>query len=80
MKVQDVDQDRTVRLAAREQLNALLDSAPNISTFENLYIKPENLASLSPEEQRQYLLYRILQTEATARRRAEKDPLSMLGL
>lgn len=83
-KVQDVDQDRTVRLAARTMLNDLLDAAPGVSTFENLYVKPEDLVKLSPEQQQQYLLYRALQSEAARRNRERKaaaeDPLSLLGV
>lgn len=83
-KFQDVDQDRTVRLAARTMLNDLLDAAPGVSTFENLYVKPEDLVKLSPEQQQQYLLYRALQSEAARRNRERKaaadDPLSLLGV
>lgn len=84
MKVTDIDQDRTRRLAARNTLNDLLDRIPEMSSFENLYIKPEELVKLSETEKRQYLLYRILQAEASReareRRKAAEDPLSILGL
>jgi hypothetical protein len=85
IKLQDVDRDKTYRLAARSTLNQILDQAPGMSTFENLSIKPEDIQRLSPEEQRQYLLYRILQSEASRRRReqakqAELDPLATLGV
>lgn len=84
LKFQDVDQDKTVRLAARTTLNQLLDQAPGMSTYENLFIKPADLAQLSPQEQRQYLLYRVLQSEAAKRARlkkqAEEDPMAVLGV
>jgi hypothetical protein len=84
MKFQDVDQDKTLRLAARTTLNELLDAAPGVSTYENLFIKPEDLAQLSEPEQRQYLLYRVLQSEAAKRAREKKkqseDPLAVLGV
>jgi hypothetical protein len=86
MKFQDVDQDKTLRLAARTTLNQLLDAAPGVSTYENLFIKPEDLARLSETEQRQYLLYRVLQSEAAKRAREKKkqqaalDPLQVLGV
>ncbi len=84
MKFQDVDQDKTLRLAARTTLNDLLDAAPGVSTYENLFIKPEDLAQLSEPEQRQYLLYRVLQSEAAKRAREKKkqaeDPLAVLGV
>lgn len=83
MKFQDVDQDRTVRLAARTMLNELLDSSPHVSTFENISVRPEDIGRLSPEEQRQYLLYRVLQSESARRareRRLQMDPMAMLGV
>lgn len=84
MKFQDVDQDKTLRLAARTTLNQLLDAAPGVSTYENLFIKPEDLANLSQQEQRQYLLYRVLQSEAAKRARdkkkQEQDALAILGV
>jgi len=86
VKFQDVDQDRTVRLAARSALNELLGQTPNIGTYENLFIKNEDLLKLSPQEQRQYLLYRVLQSkasrEARERKKAEAmaDPMEMLGI
>lgn len=83
-KVQDVDQDRTVRLAARSMLNDLLDRAPGISTFENLSINPDDIGRLNPEERRQYLLYRVLQAESARksreRRQMADDPLAAFGL
>lgn len=83
LKFQDVDQDKTFRLAARTTLNDLLDQAPGMSSYENLFIKPEELAKLSPQEQRQYLLYRVLQSEAAKNARARKkqpDALAPFGL
>ena len=85
LKLQDVDQDRTVRLAARSALNELLKQAPGIGTYENIFIKPEALEKLSPQEQRQFLLYRILQSQAARKSREKKkaaaaaDPMQMLG-
>lgn len=71
-----------MRLAARTTLNDLLDQAPGMSTYENLFIKPEDLVKLSPEEKRQYLLYRVLQSEASrnARERKKNDALAPFGL
>jgi hypothetical protein len=85
MKLQDVDQDRTVRLAARSALNELLQQAEGVGTYENLFIKPEALQQLSPQEKRQYLLYRVLQSRASREAREKKkqelqDPMQMLGI
>jgi hypothetical protein len=85
LKFQDVDRDRTVRLAARSALNDLLRQAPDVGTYENLFIKPEALEKLSPKEQRQYLLYRVLQSKAAREARERKkqelqNPMQMLGV
>jgi hypothetical protein len=86
MKFQDVDKDRTVRLAARSSLNELLSQARGMSSYENLFIKDDDLRNLSPKEQEQYLLFRILQSEASKQAREKKkaaekaDPLSVLGV
>lgn len=86
MKVQDVDQERTVRLAARSTLNDLLDQAKGMQTYENIFIKPEDLAKLPEAEKRQYLLYRVLQSQAAREARERKknaptmDPMEMLGV
>lgn len=85
LKLQDVDQERTARLAARSTLNELLDQAKGMQTYENIFIKPADLENLSPQEKRQYLLYRILQSQAASASRkrkkaAENDPLAILGI
>jgi hypothetical protein len=85
VKLQDVDQEKTMRLAARTTLNQLLDNTPGIGSYQNLFVSPEDLAKLPDTQKRQYLLYRILQSEAAKRARQKKkedsmDPLSILGV
>jgi hypothetical protein len=85
LKFQDVDRDRTVRLAARSALNELLKQAKDVGTYENLFIKPEALEKLTPTEKRQYLLYRVLQSQAAREARERKkaaanDPMAILGV
>jgi hypothetical protein len=86
LKLQDVDQERTVRLAARSTLNDLLDQAKGMQTYENIFIKPEDLAKLPEAEKRQYLLYRVLQSQAAREARERKknaqtmDPMELLGV
>jgi hypothetical protein len=86
LKFQDVDMERTRRLAARDMLNELLSSTPGVRTYENITVPNEVLKTM-PEEQRQmYLLYKIIQSEAAKRARERKkqqeimDPLQMLGV
>lgn len=84
LKVTDVDQERTRRLAARETLEELLSSTPGVRTYENLTV-PEDVLRAMPENQRRmYLLYKVIQAEAAKRAREKKkaalDPLQMLGV
>ena len=86
LKLQDVDQERTRQLAARDTLNQLLTATPGVRTYENVTVPDEVLRAM-PEKQRQmYLLYKIIQSEAAKRARDKKkaesmlDPLQMLGV
>lgn len=86
IKLTDVDQERTKRLAARNMLNELLETTPGVRTYENITV-PEDVLQRMPENQRrQFLLYRILQSEAAKRAREKKkaaaalDPLQVLGV
>ena len=86
LKFQDVDAERTKRLAARDMLNQLLETTPGVRTYENITV-PEDILQGMPEEQRKmYLLYKIIQAEAAKRAREKKkaqaalDPLEALGI
>lgn len=84
LKFQDVDQERTKRLAARDMLNELLQATPGVRTYENITVPEEALATMPEEQRRQYLLYKIIQSEAAKRARERKaaalDPLQVLGV
>lgn len=86
LKFQDVDQERTRRLAARDMLNQMLSTTPGVRTYENITV-PEDVLATMPKEQRDlYLLYKIIQSEAAKRARDKKkqetalDPLQVLGV
>lgn len=83
VKLTDIDQERTQRLAARDMLNKILETTPGVRTYENITV-PEDALQAMPEDQRRlYLLYRILQSDAAKRARERKkaalDPLEVLG-
>lgn len=86
LKFQDVDMERTKRLAARDMLNQLLESTPGVRTYENITVPEDVLRTMKPEQQQQYLLYKIIQAEAAKRARQKKkqetalDPLQVLGV
>jgi hypothetical protein len=86
LKFQDVDQERTRQLAARDMLNQLLQTTPGVRTYENVTVPEEVLRSMPREQQQMYLLYKIIQSEAAKRAREKKkqeaalDPLQVLGV
>jgi hypothetical protein len=45
---------------------------PGVRKFENISVPPEVQELMSPEQKKQYLLYRILQGEAAKRAREKK--------
>ena len=85
VKITDIDQERTQRLAARNTLNELLSTTPGVRTYENLTVPEETLRAMEPEQKRLYLLYKVIQAEAAKRAREKKkqqaglDPLELLG-
>ena len=64
-------------------LNKILESTPGVRTYENITVPEDALATMPEDQRRMYLLYRVLQSEAAAkaraRKKAEADPLAMLG-
>lgn len=86
LKFQDVDQERTKQLAARDMLNQLLETTPGVKSFENISVSPEALQQMPEQQKRMYLLYKIIQGEAAARGRKRKkqaemmNPMQMLGM
>lgn len=86
LKFQDVDQERTKRLAARDMLNQLLETTPGVKSYENISVPDDVIRQMPEEQRRMYLLYRIVQSEAAKRARDKKrqeaimDPLQVLGV
>ena len=79
-KVTDVDEKRASDQAARKTLTDLLSSTPGVRTYENVTV-PEDVLREMPEEQRKrYLVYKVLQAEASKRARERKaaDPMDIL--
>jgi hypothetical protein len=86
LKFQDVDQERTKRLAARDMLTQLLETTPGVKSYENISVPDDVIRQMPEEQRRMYLLYRIVQSEAAKRARDKKkaelalDPLQVLGV
>ena len=82
-RLTDVDQEQARSQAARDMLNQLLQETPGVRTYENLTVPEEALSQLSPEQQRMYLLYRTIQSEAQKRARERKkaeEAAALLGV
>lgn len=72
-KMTDVDTIKARDIAAREIATETLKGSAGVSRFENLHVKPEDLAGLTPEQLKLYQLYKYLeaqQREAAKRKKA----------
>lgn len=84
--VTDVDVDRTKRQAARKVLTELLDMQPGVKTYENISVPEDVLRAMPKNEQQMYLLYKIIQAEASKKAREKKklersmNPMELLGV
>lgn len=71
-RITDQDLARQKSVASREIIQDLLQGKPGVKTFEKLYVTPEKLPNLSPEELVLYSLYRQLEGEALKAAKARK--------
>lgn len=79
----DFESERARSQAARDMLNQLLQETPGVRTYENLTVPEEALTQLSPEQQKMYLLYRTIQSEAQKRareRKKQEEAAALLGV
>jgi hypothetical protein len=76
--------ERTRKQAARNVLTDILDMQPGVKTYENITVPEDVLRAMPKDQQQMYLLYKILQSQASKRarekRKLEMDPLQMLGV
>lgn len=71
-KVTDVDLQKQQEIAARGTLQEILKGSQAFRTFEDVYVKPEKLPELAPDELAVYALYKQIQKENEAKARAKK--------
>jgi len=76
--ISDNDPDKTRRRAARETLEDLLTQSPEVQTYESLSVPEEDLTSMPLDQQKLYLLYRVLQSEAARKARERKKAETLL--
>lgn len=77
-RITDVDLAKQQEIAARATLQEILKDSHAFKTFEDIYVKPDKLPDLSPEELTTYALYKQIQKrnekEAAQRRRIGLTP------
>jgi len=79
VKLTDRDMERERQRQIRNFTEARLRQNPNVTGFENLYVRDEDLAKLTPEQMQAYLLYRKLSVEAQQRARERKKAEELLN-
>lgn len=72
VKIADIDMAKQRSIGARDQIEELLRSSPHSKVFTHLFIPPAEAALMSPEEQRQWQVYRHLSAIAERDARARK--------
>ena len=81
LKISDVDPELARSRAARDMLNEILQGTPGTKVYENISVPEEALNTMTPEQQKLYLLYRTIQSEAQkkARERKKLEAQSLLN-
>ena len=78
----DIDQEASRSRAARDMLDQILQGTPGTRVYENISVPEEALQAMTPEQQRLYLLYRSLQSQAQKRareRKKQEEAAALLG-
>ena len=73
-KVSDVDMPKQKSIAEREYVQAMLRGIPEVSKFETLSVRPENLGALTPEEFMLLRLNKTLEGRAQQAAKAKQAP------
>lgn len=79
VKLTDRDMARERERQIRNFTEQRLRQNPNVTGFENLYVRDEDLAKLTPEQMQAYLLYRKMAVEAQQRARERKKAKELLN-
>jgi len=76
----DIDSDAARERAARNMLQQMLRDTPGVRTYENIALDDAALERLSPDQRDSYLLYRIIQSEASRRARQRDQQQEAIAL
>jgi hypothetical protein len=80
LKISDVDMDKQRSLEARQLLEDTLRSEPAVRSFSHIYLRPEDEATLSPDELSDMNAYRRLSAQAEQSARAQRKNQQLLGI
>ena len=72
IKVSTTDMEKAKEIQVRNLIEAQLRGRPGVSVYENLYVSPEELALLSPQDRLLMQLSETLKRRTQQRRRQEK--------
>ena len=75
LRLTDVDIARQKEQTARKAIKEELKGRPGFGAFEKVYIKPEQLNKLTPEELLLYSLYKQLEKESLEASKKRKEAL-----
>jgi hypothetical protein len=71
-KIADVDTNKAREVSARDYIDKTLKAGDATKSFETLYVPPDKLATMSPEEMKMYQLYKYLEKQRMAQAKAAK--------
>ena len=71
-KIADVDTNKAREVSARDYIDKTLKAGNAAKSFETLYVPPDQMANMSPEETRMYQLYKYLEQQRMAQAKAAK--------
>jgi hypothetical protein len=71
-RLADVNLPQQQGIVARELIDELLTGSPGVGSFRKVFVNPENIENLTPEELDVYRLYRFIEAEAQRKGRARR--------
>jgi len=72
-KIADIDTNKARDVAARDFIDKTLKAGDVTKSFETLYVPPDQLANMSPQEMKLYQLYKYMEKQRVAQSKAAKQ-------
>jgi hypothetical protein len=77
VRVTDVDTEKQRAVELRAELERMMQGHPNLSKYTSFYVKPEQVANLSPEEIQMMRVYSELQDRAKAYAKEQRTKIGL---